>query len=314
LKHRCIFAFLGVNSKYVNKNTDNDCKILILNSLPWNVSMKDIEKYIYSTKYFELIESKHIKSQRKNEFITKPIFVDKCEIIIDEDGYCIGKAIIKFFKKEDTLQMFNELTDKNINVSYHRGNNTDSISHIKSALLLQYAKHNYNLMEHFKHDNIISPKKDSNRKKLNPIINISKRDKNSDIYLKIQDKIKETSIERRKIKQRSRKYALDEQVINNLKSGKIREHSMPMKESKLKLIQNGGKKPAWEKLKMSRTEYERKKNTINWKTGKSLLTLDIAKKKTIHVKSYWNDSLKHSRKRRRNRYYIQKPKKRSKVF
>jgi len=111
---------------------------------------------------------------------------------------------------------------------------------------------------------------------------------------------------RKQIFRLARINAIDERILSQVKSGKLLKQARPHTLGQIRRFNRRGKVGEWTKMGMSKKQMFALKKKIDWSTGKSVLSKMIASKHTIHRKDYWADSLKHARKRNRNKLYIQK--------
>ena len=78
------------------------------------------------------------------------------------------------------------------------------------------------------------------------------------------------------------------------------------------LVEDRAEATAWMKelenipAKLKETYNQYLKEMIDLNTGKSFYAKMLAIKKTVHYRNYWNNTVKYSRRRMNNRWYIQK--------
>jgi len=132
--------------------------------------------------------------------------------------------------------------------------------------------------------------------------------KNKDIAARYKKLIKQKRNWRRLILRKSRRSAIDTDMLGKMRNGVTRRETRPKTRGQLNEQRMKGKKGITNLAKefnMTPKEMLKYKEKINWNTGNSRLAEMIVKKKTIHLKDYWADSIKHNRRRNHSNKYIQ---------
>eukprot|EP01083_Nonionella_stella_P176771 619406_1 len=334
LHHRSIFVMFTRNKRHQNtKHSElkDKTRFVMIDNLVWDVNKVNLSQFIG-----------RIGGDKEEEVF------HSINIIVDANGYPIGKALVKCVSPEIATQMVCELDgklcrdrevmmdwcdDKEYQSIQSKHNNSflnmmDFSSHFNSTQMNYlrdqlFGDHNFGCFGELKH-----------RKRGKRHLGEDTQDKNADIMNKYNERVVNKRKQRKKIFQQAKTSMIDERMLKEVKRGKTLQESRPKTPGEIRAIERKGKTGMWTKLGMSKGEMlslKRKgktgmwtklgmskgemlslKRKVDWNTGKSVLSKVIASKRTIHVKDYWKDSLKHARKRNRNKWYIQKTAKHTK--
>ncbi len=272
-----------------------------------------------------------------NDFINKInidcVATESKNIMIDEHGYCVCEALLKCVSPEIATQIATELDgklcrDRMVCIDWCDESKYKAIQskYKKSFMLNLFDFSSYFDVTQMKYlndqlfgDNAfknnrqllyttgINKKKTKNKAKNkanNP--EIDEMSNNVDIIRQFYNNVQQKRKSRKAIFAQAKQSMVDEKMLKKMKEGKTLKEARPKTPGELNKIKRRGKIGLWTKLGMSKSSMQALKRKIDWNTGKSVLSKVIAAKNTIHVKDRWADSIKFSRRRVRNRYYIQK--------
>ena len=341
LQHRSIFVmFTKTPSQYYynleNHQSKNKSK---------NIDLKDKTRFVILDNLVWNIQEHALRDFIRNECCAKPEKLDKdaliyhsINIIVDSNGYALNKALIKCLSPEIATQMVNDLdgklcSDRMVIVDWCDENKYRSFQSSHNALhlnMMEFSSQYNSTQMTYLHDQLyggsdfggkaeLKNRKRSIKNKMDRYDNDNNNDynerkrmnKNSDIMWKYNNAVWNKRKERKRIFQKAKISMIDERMLREIKQGKMIQDVRPKTFGEIKAKERRGKTGIWTSLGMSKGEMLNLKKKVDWSTGKSILSKVIAKKKTIHVKDYWGDSLKHARKRNRNKWYIQKTNKNS---
>ena len=314
IRNQSQFYFDSVNEQNNRKSEElkGKSRFLMIDNLVWNVAKVNLSEFLTQNEEIGLNEEQTI--------------YHSINIIVDSDGYPIGKALIKCFSPKIATKIVEELDGKLcrervVIIDWCDDKRYQSIQtmHKDSYLdIMDLSSHFSETKMKFFNDQLFGianiselrsrtrARSRKNLKKRKVQQQTTHKEGNEDVISKYKLDVIKKRRERKTIFQHAKMSAIDERILAEVKRGKTLRAARPHTLGQIRRFERKGKVGEWTKLGMSKAEMMRLKKKINWDTGKSVLSKIIASKNTIHRKDYWSDSLKHARRRTRNKWYIQK--------